>query len=160
MRFNTFKIRLLISVVLATPSYSFLMAIRGYSFDQVTFYGHFEYSAAVFIILILLFEGHHQKSKFLEKRISWKESLLKRFWTESVATILFTPMVVTPVMLILYMTLWDMTVWFPGMLEYNLFALTISFLIGVFVNAEVIIDEWKRSLLENEILEKRNHFQP
>jgi LytS/YehU family sensor histidine kinase len=59
-------------------------------------------------------------------------------------------------MILLYQTIWDMNVWFPGMLEYNLFALTFSFLIGVFVNAEVIIEDWKKSIIENELLEKEN----
>tara|TARA_R110000868_G_scaffold259361_5_gene517322 strand:- start:86538 stop:87587 length:1050 start_codon:yes stop_codon:yes gene_type:complete len=156
MKFNTIKIRLLISLLLAAPSYSLLCLIRGYDFEEMTLYAHVEYSAAVFIILMILFEVHNQKSIFLEKYISWKMQLVKRFWLESAITFLFTPLVVTPVMFMLYQTIWDMNVWFPGMLEYNLFALSFSFLIGVFVNAEFIIEDWKRSILENETLEKEN----
>ncbi len=156
MKFNRLKIRLLISFCLAAPSYLLLWGIRGYDFKDFTFYGHAEYSTAVFIILVLLFEGHNQKSKYLEKKFSWKDSLVSRFWLESIFTVLFTPLVVTPVMVLLYSTIWDMSVWFPGMLEYNLFALPFSFLILVFVNAEGIIAEWKRSILKNEMLEKEN----
>ncbi|MBO6525272.1 MAG: sensor histidine kinase [Balneolaceae bacterium] len=156
MKFNTLKTRLVVSFCLAAPSYLLLWTIRGYDFKDLTLYGHLEYSTAVFIILVILFEGHHQKSMLLEKMISWKEKMIFRFWLESLFTILFTPLVVTPVMVLLYITIWDMSVWFPGMIEYNLFALPFSFLIVVFVNIEGIIEDWKKSLLENEMLEKEN----
>ena len=59
-------------------------------------------------------------------------------------------------MVLLYQTIWDMGVWFPGLIEYNLFALSFSVSIAAFVNADVIIKEWKKSLLDYEILEKEN----
>ncbi|MGN8226337.1 sensor histidine kinase [Gracilimonas sp. BCB1] len=156
MRFNTLKNRLIISFVLAMPSYTFLYLIRGYDFADMTLYSHVEYSIAVFIILIALFEVHTLKSHRLEAWLPWQQKIPQRLWSEIALTALLTPAIVTPVMVLLYQTLWDMSVWFPGMIEYNLFALSFSLSIGAFVNADVIIKEWKKSLLENEILEKEN----
>ena len=156
MRFNTLKNRIIISLVLATPSYTFLYLIRGYDFSEMTLYSHLEYSTAVFLILLALFEIHTQKSNWLEKVIPWKQKVPQRLWAEISFTAILTPAIVTPVMVLLYQTLWDMSVWFPGMIEYNLFALSFSLSIAAFVNADVIIKEWKKSLLENEILEKEN----
>lgn len=156
MKFNTFKIRLFIAIILAAPSYTFFYLIRGYEFSDMTFYSHLEYSLAVFLILFFLFELHTVKSKWLEKKIPWKAHLAKRLWSEIIFTLLITPAIVTPIMYLLYQTLWDMSVWFPGLIEYNMFAISFSLLIAVFVNAEVILEEWKKSLLENEILEKEN----
>jgi two-component system, LytTR family, sensor kinase len=156
MNFNTFKIRLIIAMVLAAPSYTLFYLIRGYDFSDMTLYSHVEYSMAVFLILFLLFEIHSLKSKRLERMFPWKSKIGYRLWSEIGITSLITPAIVIPVMFLLYQTIWDMSVWFPGLIEYNLFALTFSMLIAVFVNAETILEDWKRSLLENEILEKEN----
>ncbi|MCP9290580.1 sensor histidine kinase [Gracilimonas sediminicola] len=156
MRFNTLKNRLIISFTLAMPSYTLLYLIRGYDFADMTLYSHVEYSIAVFIILIALFEVHTLKSQWLERWIPWQQKVPQRLWAEIGCTAILTPAIVTPVMVLLYQTLWDMSVWFPGMIEYNLFALSFSLSIAAFVNADVIIKEWKKSLLENEILEKEN----
>ncbi|MEQ8524758.1 sensor histidine kinase [Gracilimonas sp.] len=156
MRFNTLKKRIFISLILAMPSYTFLYLIRGYDFADMTLYSHLEYSVAVFLILIALFEMHTFKSKWLEGVLPWKQKVPQRLWVEIGLTAMITPAIVTPVMVLLYQTLWDMSVWFPGMIEYNLFALSFSLSIAAFVNADVIIKDWKKSLLENEILEKEN----
>ena len=156
MKFNTFNIRLMTAIILATPSYSLFYLIRGYEFSDMTLYSHVEYSLAVFVILFLLFELHTLKSRLLEPKVPWKSKLVYRLWIEIGITFLMTPAIVTPVMFLLYQTIWDMNIWFPGLIEYNLFALTFSMLIAVFVNAETIIEDWKKSLLENEILEKEN----
>ncbi len=49
-----------------------------------------------------------------------------------------------------------MQIWWPGILEYNLFAIVFSFLIAGFVNSEVIFEDWKSSLIRNQFLEKEN----
>lgn len=155
MKFNVFRNRLIISAILATPSYSILWIIRGMKFD-ISLYAHVEYSLTVFVILVILFELHNILSKYLERKLSWKTKFGKRLWIEFSSTVIMTPIVVTPIMLFLYIVIWKMGTLLSVVIEYNLFALTISFLIAVFVNSEFIIEEWKNSLLENEILEKES----
>lgn len=156
MRFNTFKNRAIIALLTAAPSYTFLFLIRGYEFSEMTVYAHVEYSCAVFLILICLFELHTFKSNWLEGKIPWKTKVKPRLLTEIGLTMLITPAVVNPVMILLYQTIWEMGVWFPGLIEYNLFALSFSISIAAFVNADVIIKDWKKSLLDYQILEKEN----
>lgn len=156
MQFNTFGTRLIISAVLSLPSYTFLFLIRGYEFSRMTLYAHVEYSGVVFLILISLFEIHTLKSRRLEELFPWKGNIRPRVFAECTATLLFTPIVVTLFVFILYRLLWGTQLWWPGVFEYNLFALTVSFVFAAFVNVDVIIDEWKSSLVRNERLEKEN----
>ncbi len=156
MRFNTFSNRLILTAVFSIPSYSFLFLIRGYDFSEMTMYAHAQYSGCVFLIVISLFEVHTIKSKILEKIFPLRKEFRKRLITEIVLTAIFTPVIVTFFLYLLYIVLWKMTFLIPLLIEYNIFALTFSLLIVFFVNAEVIFLEWKASLLRNELLEKEN----
>lgn len=120
------------------------------------FYAHATYSGIVFLILIGLFEFHTAKSRFLDRKFPWKGYPSYRIFLESVCTIIVTPVIVSLFMFILYVQIWKLSLWLPGMIEYNLFALIFSFLVAVFVNADVLMEEWKRSILKNEVLEKEN----
>jgi sensor histidine kinase YesM len=54
----------------------------------------------------------------------------------------------------LYNYLWDLEVQTFLLIEYNLFALNVSFLIGGYLNSDEIIEKWKKSILDKERLEK------
>ncbi|GAB5407955.1 MAG: hypothetical protein BalsKO_03200 [Balneolaceae bacterium] len=92
----------------------------------------------------------------MEENLKWSERAVARGIIEIVLTILYTPLVVTTFMVLLYKYIWKMDVWWPGIIEYNLFAMVFSFLITGFVNAEVVLEDWKKSLIRNEFLEKEN----
>lgn len=156
MRINTFRNRLLISLLLALPSYTLLFLIRGYSFEEMTLYAHAEYSAVVFCILGVLFEFHHAKSRALDDRLPWRQSPHRRGVAEISGTLLATPAIVTPFVYLLYRLIWDMDLWWPGVVEYNLFALPFSLLMAVYVNTDPLLDDWKRSLVRSEALEKES----
>lgn len=156
MNFNSLLNRFIISITLAIFSFPSLFAIRGYDFNEYKFYAHLTYTTIVFAILFTLFELHTYKSNTLEKILPWKTAIKKRLITEFSLSILFTPVVVTVYMVFLYDVLWEIKIWGPSLVEYNIFALTYSILMGAFVNTEVIVDEWKYSLLLNERLEKEN----
>lgn len=156
MRFNTLGNRILLAFIFSVPSYTLLYLIRGYEFSEMEFYAHATYSSIVFLIILGLFEFHTVKSRFLDKRFPWRgNSSLRIFW-ESLCTITVTPAIVSLFMFILYVQIWKLSLWLPGLIEYNLFALVFSFLVAVFVNADVLIGEWKRSIVKNEVLEKEN----
>lgn len=156
MNINRFRYRLFIALLLSVPSYSILYLVRGYDYSVMTLYSHVEYSAAVFFILFLLFELHTFKSDYLEIHVSWKRHFKFRLIVELAAILLMTPVIVTVCMYILYEWAWEMNPGFKSYFEYVLFALPFSALIAVFVNSDQLIEEWKNSLLENEILEKEN----
>lgn len=156
MNINKFHYRLLIVLFLSAPSYSILYLVRGYNFSGMTLYSHIEYSAAVFVILFLLFELHTLKSDFLENLLSWKQHFKFRAISEIAVTFIITPLIVTAGMYTLYVSIWEMNPGFTSYFEYVLFALPFSALIAVFVNSDQLVEEWKNSLVENEILEKEN----
>ncbi len=156
MRVNTFRNRVLLALVFAVPSYTLLYLIRGYEFTQMELYAHATYSGIVFLILVGLFECHTYKSSLLDKKSTWRANPARRVLLESLFTVIVTPIIVSLFMFILYEQIWKLGLWIPGLIEYNLFALVFSFLVAVFVNVDVLIEEWKRSILKNEVLEKEN----
>ena len=156
MNINKFHNRVLIALLLSAPSYSILYMVRGYDFSGMTLYSHIEYSATVFVIIFLLFELHTHKSDFLENHLSWKQHFKLRVLSELAVTILITPFIVSAGMYLLYVSMWEMSLGITSYIEYVLFALPFSALIAVFVNSDQLVEEWKNSLLENEILEKEN----
>lgn len=156
MKFNTLKNQVIISALLAAPSYTLLFLIRGYNFSEMTGYAHITYSLVVFVILLCLFGLHTAKSNRLKNYFSWKERVYPRLAAEIGSTLVFTPLIVTFFVYILYEVFWGMELWIPGLIEYNLFAFCFSLLIGGFVNLDTIIDEWEKSLIKNEVLEKEN----
>lgn len=156
MRFNTFRNRVLLALLFAVPSYTLLYLIRGYEFSEMKLYAHATYSGIVFLILVGLFEFHTYKSKLLDNKVSWRTAPSYRILWESLFTIIITPLIVSVFMFVLYVKIWNLKLWIPGLIEYNLFALVFSFLVAVFVNADALTEEWKRSILKNEVLEKEN----
>lgn len=156
MKFNSIKTRLVLSFCFALLTYILLWGINRFNYFEFPYYSFVAYSLAVFSILLILFESHNKKSVYLERRVSWKDKLSQRFWLESLFTLLATPLIVTLIIQLLYIfTQFDL-IWHYGILEYNLFALPFSFIIAVFVNADRIIYDWKKSISENEFLEKEN----
>lgn len=153
---NSRRNRLLISLLLALPSYSLLYLIRGYDFEGMTLYAHAEYSLMVFCILALLFEFHQFKSRDLDRRLPWKRRPRTRLGLELGLTVAVTPLVVIPLVYLLYRVVWGMELWWPGVIEYTLFAVLFSLLQAVFVNAGTLVAGWKESILRSQALEKEN----
>lgn len=154
MGMNRFSVQILLSAVLAAPSYAFLYLIRGLDWAEWRLYAHGTYAGVVFVILLCLFVAHTAKSRRLDRNWTWKRDFSKRLAAEGLTTLVLTPVVVSLGMVLLYQVFWDMELWIPGLIEYNLFALVISALIAVFVNADVLVDDWKRSLVRAEAMEK------
>ena len=146
--------RFLVSLLFGLCSYPLLFLIRGYELSSITWYAYLEYGGCVSVIVYLIIESHRIKSKFLSKKADWIISTEKRLLAEVAITILFTPLYVTLIMGFLYNYLWDLEVQTFLFIEYNLFALNVSFLIGGYLNSDEIIENWKKSLLDKERLEK------
>lgn len=155
MGFNRFYTRILLSALMASPSYALLFIIRGFDFADMTAYAYITYAGVVFLILVCLFEIHNLKSRWLERFIPWKTDTILRLITELFLTILITFPIVTGWMLILYDGLWEMDIWGAPLMMYTIFSLPISILIAVFVNADTLIQDWKQSFLRTEVLEKQ-----
>jgi hypothetical protein len=66
---NSVLVRFLISCLLGAPSYLFYAKIKNFSLTSITTYAYLEYSGFVTVAFFLLFQGHHVKSKRLEKSI-------------------------------------------------------------------------------------------
>lgn len=154
MGFNTLPAQITISALLALPSYAFLYAIRGLDWGEWRLYAHATYAGVVFAILLSLFVLHTAKSRRLNRVWTWRKHFKKRAAAELAFTVLVTPVIVTFGMVLLYRAFWGMELWIPGMIEYNLFAMAFSALIAVHVNADVLVEDWKRSLVRAEALEK------
>ena len=146
--------RFLASIVFGLFSYPLLFLIRGYELTSITWYAYLEYGGCVSVIVYLIIESHRIKSKILSSRADWIFSTKKRLLGEVGFTILFTPLYVTLIMGFLYNFLWDLEVQTFLFIEYNLFALNVSFLIGGYLNSDEIIEKWKKSILDKERLEK------
>jgi len=155
MGFNRFYTRLLLSALMASPSYALLFIIRGFDFAGMTAYAYITYAGVVFLILVCLFEIHNLKSRWIERMIPWKTDSVLRLITELFSIILITVPIVTGGMLILYDGLWEMDIWGAPLMMYTIFSLPISILIAVFVNADTLIQDWKQSILRTEMLEKQ-----
>lgn len=146
--------RFLVSIVFGLFSYPLLFLIRGYELTSITWYAFLEYGGCVSVIVYLIIESHRIKSKILSSKADWIFSTKKRLLGEIGVTILFTPLYVTLIMSFLYNYLWDLEVQTFLLIEYNLFALNVSFLIGGYLNSDEIIEKWKKSILDKERLEK------
>ncbi len=146
MKFNTFKNRLITSIFLVLPSYILLYLVNG---------AHFDYSVTLLLILITLFEVHSWKSNWLQTKLPLEESLKYRLWAETGLTLLLTPIVVIPFVYLSHHYM-EMEIWWPGIFKFILLALSFSLFIAAFVNADVIISQWKQSLIQNKQLEKEN----
>lgn len=153
---NTLIVRLSICIGLALPAYFFLMLIQNRSISDITLYGYVQYSAFVFMSLVLMMEGHHALSSFLEERIQWNKNFRKRLLIELLATILSTPIITTAGYYTLYHFVWDSPIWIPSAILYFGLGLLISTIFMGFVNAGLLIDYWKEEILRTEKLEKES----
>ena len=153
---NTFLIRLLISFLLGAPSYLFFAIIRSFPLSSITTYAYLEYSGFVTLAFLMLFEGHHLKSKWLEKSVPWKVNFRKRLIIESVVAFIYPIPIVISCYATLYVVIWKMSLYPPSIVLYCGFVTMISFIFMGFVNANYIVDDWRKSILKSESLEKEN----
>lgn len=148
--------RLLISVVLGSPSYAIFALIRNFPFEQITLYGYLQYSSTVVVSFFIIFELQHWKSKWLNSRIDWGTKLRLRFFLELITSMLITVLVVYFAYTFLYKVIWEADIFMPSLYLYFSLVFFISLSFMAFVNAVPLIEEWKRSILLAEMLEKEN----
>ncbi len=153
---NTFWVRLLIAFVLGAPSYLFFIIIRNFPFDQVTTYAYIEYSSLVFLAFLSLFEIHNWKSKWLEKKRAWKQNFKRRLLVEILISVLLPIPIVLIFYSFLYLVLWDMGLYSPSIVMYCAYVTLFSLIFMIFVNANYIIEDWRKSIIKGEALEKEN----
>jgi len=156
VNFNSLKYRLLICLIIALPGYLVLSLIQGFNIFEHFLYAYYQYTIAVFLALVVLFEFHSYKSQFLEKYFSWDESFIKRIFTELFLTILVTPIVISLGYKIFYNYVWDMETYFPSMVFYNVIAIFMSLFFATYVNIEYFISRWKEAIVRAESLEKES----
>lgn len=153
---NTLLVRFLISLMLGAPSYLFFATIRNFPLSSITTYAYVQYSGLVTAAFFLLFQGHYLKSMRLEKSIAWKENFNKRLIIESLIAFFYPIPIVICFYSFLYLVLWKMPLYVPSIVLYCGFLVFISFLFMGFVNVNSIIEDWRKSLIKTEILEKEN----
>ena len=148
--------RLLISVVLGIPSYAIFALIRNFPFERITLYAYLQYSFSAAISFFVIFELQHWKSKWLNSRIEWGTKLRFRIFWELWTSLLITIGVVFLTYSFLYKVIWKADIFFPSVYFYVSLVFFISLSFMAFVNAVPLIEEWKRSILLAEMLEKEN----
>lgn len=153
---NTVLVRFLISFLLGAPSYLFYTIIRNFPLSSITTYAYLEYSGFVTVAFFLLFQGHHAKSKRLEKSIAWKDDFNKRLFIESLIAFFYPIPIVIGFYSFLYIVIWKMSLFPPSIVLYCGFLVFISFIFMGFVNVNYIVEDWRRSLVKTESLEKEN----
>lgn len=156
MGFNVFKYRVIISLVIALPSYIILSLIQDFNIFESEFYALSEYSGAVFLTMLILFELHNFKSIALEKKYPWDKKQKTRIGLEILFTLIVTPIVVSLAYKLFYNLVWGMNTYFPSMVFYNSLALFISLFFLAYVNAGYIISNWKSAVYKANALEKES----
>ena len=153
---NRRSTRLLISGILGIPSYAVFALIRNFPFSQITLYAYVEYSLTAVFSFFLIFELQHWKSKWLNQYIPWNRRLDLRFFIELISSLLITAVVVFTSYSFLYKVIWEMDIFLPSLYFYVSLVFFISLCFVAFVNAVPLIEEWKKTILKTEALEKDN----
>lgn len=153
---NTRKVRLITSLILGIPSYSVFALIRDFPFSQITLYAHVEYGLAATFAFFSIFEVQTFKSKFLNRNFDWKEKWRIRAVIEVLSSLLITAIIVYFTYSFLYLVVWDMDIYMPSVYLYVSLVFFVSLCFAAFVNAVPIIEEWEKSLIKAEKLEKES----
>ena len=153
--FNNFFTRLLLSLALALPAYLVLASMQN-NLTNITAYAYIEYTLAVFITLLCLFELHQQKSLLLEKHKPWISQTRFRIGAELLLSILLGMALSSSGYSIFYQLVWDMPIYMPSLIFYNVVTVFLSFCMMGFVNTSFLVEKWKLAIKKTEELEKEN----
>lgn len=149
----TRKHRTLISLVLGMPSYVILSLIRNYPFEQMTLYAFLQYGTTASVAFFVLFELQQWKSQWLNTRAGWNTGS-GRLWLEVGSSLILTAVVVFAAYTFLYRVIWGMDIFMPSYYLYVILVFFISLSFMALVNAGPLINEWRRSVVKAETLEK------
>lgn len=148
--------RILISSILGVPSYAVFALIRNFPFSKITLYAYVEYSLSATISFLLIFELQNLKSKWLNELVSWHKNWRLRLFIEFLSSLLITASIVYLGYSFLYKVIWESDIFIPSLYFYISLVFFISLCFMAFVNAVPLIEEWKKSILKTEVLEKEN----
>ncbi len=153
--FNSRRNRILISLLLALPSYPLLHLIRNLPFSRITSYAFVEYSLMAFVAFFVIFEFQNLSSRRISRHLSWHQ-FGKRLAFELLVSLVVTTIVVTAAYSALYILVWKMGIFIPSIILYVTIVFFISICFMVIVNAAPVISQWKTSIVKAEQMEKQS----
>ena len=148
--------RIIISLSLGIPSYAIFALIRNFPFENISLYSYLEYSGMAAISFFVIFEAQNVKSDFLNRFIPWKSKWVSRLTVELVSSLIITSIIVFSSYSFLYKVVWQMDIFMPSIYLYITLVFFISLSFAAIVNASLLINEWKQSIIKAETLEKEN----